>query len=65
MYCWFALDVLAAMLVVKNKTISVLWELNIFRGVSKQAGDRWSPTGCLILVQNKLVTAGVLLAAWF
>ena len=27
-YCWFALDVTAAMLVVKNKSISLLWELN-------------------------------------
>ena len=27
-YCWFARDVTAAMLVVKNKSISVLWELN-------------------------------------
>lgn len=55
MYCWFALDVLAAMLVVKNKTISVLWEQNsIFRGVSKQAGDRWSPAGCLILGRRLL-----------
>ena len=25
-YCWFALDVAAAMLVVKNKSISLLWE---------------------------------------
>ena len=27
-YCWFALDVTAAMLLVKNKSISLLWELN-------------------------------------
>ena len=27
-YCWFARDVTAAMLVVKNKSISLLWELN-------------------------------------
>ena len=26
--CWFAGDVTAAMLVVKNKSISLLWELN-------------------------------------
>ena len=26
--CWFARDVTAAMLVVKNKSISLLWELN-------------------------------------
>ena len=26
-YCWFARDVTAAMLVVKNKSISRLWEL--------------------------------------
>ena len=26
-YCWFARDVTAAMLVVKNKSISLLWEL--------------------------------------
>ena len=26
--CWFAHDVTAAMLVVKNKSISLLWELN-------------------------------------
>ena len=26
--CWFARDVMAAMLVVKNKSISLLWELN-------------------------------------
>ena len=26
--CWFARDVTAAMLVVKNKRISLLWELN-------------------------------------
>ena len=28
LYCWFARDVTAAMLVVKNKSISLLWELN-------------------------------------
>ena len=27
-YCWFARDVTTAMLVVKNESISVLWELN-------------------------------------
>ena len=27
-HCWFARDVTAAMLVVKNKSISLLWELN-------------------------------------
>ena len=27
-YCWFARDVMAAMLVVKNKSISILCELN-------------------------------------
>ena len=27
-YCWFARDVTAAMLVVKNKSISLLRELN-------------------------------------
>ena len=27
-YCWFARDVTAAMLVVKNKSTSLLWELN-------------------------------------
>ena len=27
-YCWFVHDVTAAMLVVKNKRISLLWELN-------------------------------------
>ena len=27
-YCWFARDVMVAMLLVKNKTISVLWEIN-------------------------------------
>ena len=27
-HCWFAGDVTAAMLVVKNKSISLLWELN-------------------------------------
>ena len=27
-YCWFARDVTAAMLVVKNKSISLLYELN-------------------------------------
>ena len=26
--CWFALDVTAAMLVIKNKSISLRWELN-------------------------------------
>ena len=26
-HCWFARDVTAAMLVVKNKSISLLWEL--------------------------------------
>ena len=26
--CWFAGDVMAAMLVNKNKSISLLWELN-------------------------------------
>ena len=28
LYYWFASDVTAAMLVVKNKSISLLWELN-------------------------------------
>ena len=28
-YCWFARDVTAAMLVVKNKSISLLWELKV------------------------------------
>ena len=28
MSCWFARDVTAAMLVVKNKSISLLWEQN-------------------------------------
>ena len=28
LYCWFARYVTAAMLVVKNKSISLLWELN-------------------------------------
>ena len=27
-YCWFARDVTAAMLVDKNKSIFLLWELN-------------------------------------
>ena len=27
-YCWFASDVTAAMLVVKNKSISLRWEMN-------------------------------------
>ena len=27
-YCWFARDVTAAMLMVENKSISLLWELN-------------------------------------
>ena len=27
-YCWYARDVTAAMLVVKNKSIFLLWELN-------------------------------------
>ena len=27
-YCWFAGDVMEAMLVVKNKNISLLWKLN-------------------------------------
>ena len=27
-YCWSARDVTAAMLVVKNKSISLIWELN-------------------------------------
>ena len=27
-YCWFVRDVTAAMLVVKNKSISFLWELD-------------------------------------
>ena len=27
-YCWFAHDVTAAMLVVKNKFLLLLWELN-------------------------------------
>ena len=29
-YCWFARDVTAAMLVVKNKSITLLWELTLF-----------------------------------
>ena len=28
LHCWFARDVTAAMLVVKNKSLSLLWELN-------------------------------------
>ena len=28
-YCWFARDVTAAMLVVKDKSISLFWELNL------------------------------------
>lgn len=28
LYCWFARDVTAAMVVVKNKTVSLRWELN-------------------------------------
>ena len=28
-YCWFARDVTAAMLVVKNESISLLWELKV------------------------------------
>ena len=27
-YCWFASDVTAAMLVVKNKRVSLRWEIN-------------------------------------
>ena len=27
-YCWFARDITAAMLMVENKSISLLWELN-------------------------------------
>ena len=27
-FCWFVRDVTAAMLVIKNKNISLLWELN-------------------------------------
>ena len=27
-YCWFVRDVTAATLVVENKSISLLWELN-------------------------------------
>ena len=28
MNCWFACDITAALLVVKNKSIALLWELN-------------------------------------
>ena len=27
-FCWFVRDVTAAMLVIKNKSISLLWDLN-------------------------------------
>ena len=29
-HCWFERDVTAAVLVVKNKSISLLWKLNLF-----------------------------------
>ena len=35
-YCWFARDVTAAMLVVKNKGISLLWELLYFHANSSR-----------------------------
>ena len=36
-YCWFARDVTAAMLVVKNKSVSLRWELNsIFMQILRQ-----------------------------
>ena len=39
-YCWFARDVTAAMVVVKNKSISLLWELNsIFILMDKKLGE--------------------------
>ena len=37
MPCWFARDVTEAMLVVKNKSISLLWELNsIFMSILRE-----------------------------
>ena len=34
--CWFARDVMAAMLVIKNKSISLRWELNIFMQILQE-----------------------------
>ena len=37
LYCWFARDVRAAMLVIKDKSISLLWELNsIFKLILRE-----------------------------
>ena len=38
-YYWFATDLTAAMLVHKNKTFSLRWELNSFS--SKLVGENW------------------------
>ena len=45
-YCWFARDVTAAMLVVKNKSISLLWEQNsIFMQILREKFLLfWPPT---------------------
>ena len=50
-YCWFARDVTAAMLVVKNKSISLLWELNsIFMEIL------WEKLYCIDPQHGRLVT---------
>ena len=46
LYCWIACDVMAAMLVVKNKSLSLRWELNFsfYANSAKQ--------NCIVLTTN-------------
>ena len=56
-YCWFARDVTAAMLVVKNKSISLLWELNsIFILMDKKLGE--TTNLCVEIMNSKRQVMG-------
>ena len=57
-YCWFVRDVKATMLVVKNKSISLFWELNsIFRQILREKIiSYWPPTWppCCMVANQEL-----------
>ena len=63
LYCWFARDVTAAMLVVKNKNISLLWELNsIFRLILREKILLfWPPTWppCHVVANQEFASFGI------
>ena len=45
--CWFACDVIAATLVVKNNSLSLLWELNsIFMQIMRKEIALYFPPTC-------------------